>query len=209
MQKLDANTNSDSATSLSLLERLKDDGQKHQAWRDFVARYGPRITHWCRRWGLQEADAADVTQNVMLQLSRQMESFEYDPQGKFRSWLKTITWRAWADYLKAQGRNLALPGSIDQLKRLDTIEAKDDLMARLDEEADTEILEIALRRVRKRVQENTFEAFRLMAFERLSDAEVAESLGMNVGAVYVAKARIDQMLSAEVGRLESPTGNDS
>ncbi len=209
MQKLDTNTNTDSATSLSLLERLKDDGQKHQAWRDFVDRYGPRINHWCQRWGLQDADAADVTQNVMLQLSRQMESFEYNPQGKFRSWLKTITWRAWADYLKAQGRNPALPGSVDQLKRLDTLAAKDDLMARLDEEADTEILEIALNRVRKRVQKNTFEAFRLMAFQRLSGAEAAESLGMNVGAVYVAKARIDQMLSAEVDRLESPSGDDS
>lgn len=192
----------DSGTSLSLLSALRDDVRQHQAWHDFVARYGSRIEGWCRRWGLQDADARDVSQNVLLQLAKQMQSFRYDRSGRFRSWLKTIAWRAWVDYLKSQKRNLARPGSEGLLQQLDTVEAKDDLMSRLDDEANREILEVAIRRVRRRVNENTFEAFRLMAFDGLSGVEAAERTGMKVGSVFVAKSRIDKMLSEEVALLE-------
>ena len=192
----------DSVTSLSLLSALRDDVRQHRAWPDFVARYGARIEGWCRRWGLQDADARDVAQNVLLQLARQMRSFRYDRNGRFRSWLKTIAWRAWVDYLKSQKKNLARPGSEGLLQQLDTVEAKDDLMAGLDDEANREILEVAIRRVRRRVNEGTFEAFRLMAFEGLSGADAAERTGMKVGSVFVAKSRIDKMLSEEVALVE-------
>lgn len=182
---------------------MRDDVRQHQAWTEFVERYGPRIEGWCRRWGLQDADAHDVTQDVLLQLSKQMQSFHYDRNGKFRSWLKTVSWRAWADYLKAQGRNAAKPGSLGLLEQLDTLEARSDLMDQLDDEANREILEVAIRRIRARVNDNTFEAFRLMTFEGLSGTEVAEKTGMKVGGVFVAKSRVDKMLSEEVGLLES------
>jgi RNA polymerase sigma-70 factor (ECF subfamily) len=191
-----------SETSLSLLSALRDDVRQHQAWHDFVDRYRPRIEGWCRRWGLQDADARDVTQNVLLQLARQMRSFQYDHNGRFRSWLKTIAWRAWADYLKAENRNVARPGSLNGLEQLNSVEAKDDLMQSLDDEANREILEVAIRRVRSRVQEHTFEVFRLMTFEGLSGAEAADRTGMKVGSVYVAKSRIDRLLSEEVALLE-------
>lgn len=193
---------SESHTSLTLLSALKDDVQKHHAWDDFVARYGPRIEGWCRRWGLQEADAHDVTQNVLLQLARQMQSFEYDRRGRFRSWLKTIAWRAWADYLRSVTRNPARPGTPGVLRQLDTVEARDDLMHRLDDEANREVLEVAIRRIRARVQENTFEAFRLMTFEQISGADAADRLEMTPGAVFVAKSRVDKMISDEVRLID-------
>lgn len=191
-----------SVTSLTLLRALKDDVQQHDAWLDFVNRYGPRIEGWCRRWGLQDADARDVAQNVLLKLARQMQSFEYDSTGRFRSWLKTIAWRSWVDFLRSANRNHAAPGSQDMLKVLDSVEAKDDLMSRLDDEANREILEVAIQRVRTRVKESTFEAFRLMAFEGLSGAETATRLDMNPGSVLVAKSRVDKMLSAEVELID-------
>jgi DNA-directed RNA polymerase specialized sigma24 family protein len=43
------------------------------AWNEFVERYGRRIYGWCRQWGLQEADAEDVTQDVLLRLARKMQ----------------------------------------------------------------------------------------------------------------------------------------
>lgn len=200
MTRRDAST--DSVTSLSLLCALKDDVQQHQAWIRFVQRYGPRIEGWCRRWGLQEADARDVMQNVLLQLAKQMGSFEYDHAGRFRSWLKTIAWRAWADYLRSMNRNVALPGSLQLLAKLDTVEAKDDLLSQLDDEANREILELAIQRVRGRVKETTFEAFRLMTFEDMSGAEAAEQLGISVGTVFVSKSRVDRMLSEEAALLD-------
>ena len=67
------------ATSLSLLLRLRRSPADQSAWREFVARYGRRIFLWCRQWDLQEADAEDVTQNVLAILAERLRTFEYDP----------------------------------------------------------------------------------------------------------------------------------
>ena len=77
-------------TSLTLLGRLRRDPKDQAAWSEFVARYGPRILQWCRGWGLQESDAQDVTQDVLLMLNGLMARFVYDPSGSFRGWLKTL-----------------------------------------------------------------------------------------------------------------------
>jgi RNA polymerase sigma-70 factor (ECF subfamily) len=66
-----------------------------------VDRYGPQIHAWCRRWGLQETDARDVTQTVLLQLASKLRTFTYDPAQRFRGWLKTLTHHAWSDFLAA------------------------------------------------------------------------------------------------------------
>ena len=60
-----------------LLGRLRRNPGDQAAWSSFVDRYGVRVYGWCRYWKLQEADARDVTQNVMLELARQMSEFEY------------------------------------------------------------------------------------------------------------------------------------
>jgi RNA polymerase sigma-70 factor (ECF subfamily) len=62
-------------TSLTLLGRLRRDPKDQAAWSEFVARYRPRILQWCRGWGLQESDAQDVTQDVLLKLNGLMGRF--------------------------------------------------------------------------------------------------------------------------------------
>src|SRR4051812_42811648 len=91
-------------TSPTLLGRLARMPTDQGAWGEFVARYGPQIYGWCRRWGLQEADAQDVTQNILLELSRQMSRFRYNAAGSFRGWLKTIAHRTWCKFLDARRR---------------------------------------------------------------------------------------------------------
>lgn len=188
-------------TSLSLLARLRD-GSDQKGWDEFVARYGPKIEAWCLRWGLQAADAQDVMQNVLLQISRQMEKFEYNPSGRFRSWLKTVAWRAWADFLNAQQRNHARPNQTDPTEQLYSIEAREDLFRDLADEADRELLDVAMRNVRTRVKEHTWEAFYLMTFENLSGTAVAERLGLKETSVFVACGRVRKMILDEVQQLD-------
>ncbi len=70
----------DSRTHVTLLARLAQSGGPDQtAWEEFVQHYGAKIYRWCLRWGLQEADAHDVTQQVFLKLARRMATFCYDP----------------------------------------------------------------------------------------------------------------------------------
>jgi RNA polymerase sigma-70 factor (ECF subfamily) len=186
----------DSQTSTTLLRRLRDNPADESAWGDFVERYGRLIYSWCRRWGLQEADAEDVTQNVLAELVRQMRTFVYDPAGSFRGWLRTIAYRAWCRFREGrqrQGNNLAMLG---------WDEACEDFIRQLEEESERELLEKAMALVRLRVQPHTWEAFRLLALEGRSGAEVAGVLGMKVGAAFVARSKVQRMLREEIHRLD-------
>ena len=86
-----------STTEVTLLARLGHHPKDQAAWGDSVARYGPQLLRWCRRWDLQEADAEDVTQDVLLKLHGRMAAFSYDASGSFQAWLKTLAHHAWRD----------------------------------------------------------------------------------------------------------------
>lgn len=191
-------------TSPTLLGRLRAQPRDEAAWNDFESRYGRMIREWCRRWGLQPLDAEDVAQDVMVQLARQMAAFQYDPAGKFRGWLKTVAYRAWCDFL-ASRRKRGDQGSGDTgvLDLLETAGAERKFVAEMEEEWNRELLEEALRRVRARVRPHTFEVFRLMTQDDLSGAAVAERLGMNVGAVWVAKSKVQKMIHEEIQKLDT------
>jgi RNA polymerase sigma-70 factor (ECF subfamily) len=191
-------------TSASLLGRLRQGGSDQAAWEEFVRRYAQQIYRWCRKWQLQEADAQDVTQTVLLKLAEKMRTFTYDPARSFRAYLKTLTHYAWCDFLQARKRPGAGGGGSQVLQMLETIEARDDLVQHLNREFDQELLEEATARVRRRVQPHTWEAFRLTALEGLSGAAAAEQLGLNVATVFKAKSKVQKMLQEEVHSLEEP-----
>jgi RNA polymerase sigma-70 factor (ECF subfamily) len=190
---------------MSLLARLGHLPLDQGAWAEFVNRYGLRIHGWCSRWGLQEADAQDVTQTVLAKLLRSMQTFEYDPSHRFRGWLKTVAHHAWQDLIRAR-RELAAGGDASSSDPLALLAARDDLAARVEAAYEQEVLETALARVRGRVQPQTWDAFRMAAFDGLSGAEVAARLGMAITSVYKAKSNVQKMLEAEVRDLEGAHG---
>ena len=193
----------DTPTSTSLLGRLRNAPTDQAAWREFVRRYGGQIYGWCRHWGLQEADAQDVTQDVLVRLAEKMRGFAYDPARSFRAWLKTLARHAVSDFCDARGRAAAAGGS-QAVELLQTVEAREDLVRRLEDEFDREVFEEAVARVRARVTPKTWRVFELTAQEGRSGAEAAEALGMTVAAVFVAKGRVQKLLQDEVRRLEGP-----
>jgi RNA polymerase sigma factor (sigma-70 family) len=194
----------DSGTRITLLGRLRRDPTNQKAWKEFVDQYGPKIMGWCQKWHLQEADAQDVTQNVLLKLAEKLRDFSYDPTRSFRAWLKTVAQNACSDFL--QGRQKPGLGSGDSLvgQFLLNAEAREDLLQHLEQEFDREILEEAMLRVRLRVAPQTWQAFWLTAYEGLSGAEAAARIPMQVAQVYVAKRRVQKMLQEEVAKLEGP-----
>jgi RNA polymerase sigma-70 factor (ECF subfamily) len=189
-------------THTSLLLRLRQAPPDQEAWAEFVDRYGRQIHAWCRRWGLQEADAQDVTQTVLLQLASKLQTFSYDPALRFRAWLKTLTHHAWSDFLAAWRPGVKGSGDSKLEYLLDTVLARDELTARLQETFDQELLDLATSRVRARVEERTWEAYRLTAKEGLSGAETAAQLGMQVGTVYKAKSKVHAMLQETLRQLQ-------
>ena len=132
-----------SATRVTLLERLMTVPDDPATWADFAEWSGRRIYAWCLAWGLQEADAQDVTQEVFLNLSVRMQNFHYDPKGSFRAWLKTLTHHAWHDYLERQRKPGRGTGSDTAMGRLEAVEARDDLARRMAEAFDEELFKEA------------------------------------------------------------------
>ena len=78
-------------TRQSLLIRIRDT-RDELAWREFVEMYAPLIHAYGRRRGLQDADAADIAQQVLQSVALAIPGFQYNPtQGSFRGWLFTVT----------------------------------------------------------------------------------------------------------------------
>lgn len=195
----DGLANDDLATSPTLLGRLRN-GPSEEAWAAFVDKYAPTVFSWAWQVGLQDSDAADVTQEVLLKLLEQMKSFEYQPsKGSFRAWLKTVTVNAARDV----GRKIARrPGGDAGLSGVQTPDAWDDLGRRMDAEYQQELIDQASLLIQKRVAESTWTAYYMTAIEGLPAADAASQLGMQVSEVYVSKSRVIKRLREAVAELE-------
>jgi RNA polymerase sigma-70 factor (ECF subfamily) len=190
----------DDDTSLTLLLRLRANPADPAAWDQFVRHYQPMIRAWCLKWGSQSSDADDVAQDVLVKLLAAMRKAQYDPARSFRPWLKAVTHNAWNDFVAS--RRLKLAGSPDFLDSVaDSSDALADLEERMEDAYDRELLELAMRRVEKRVKPTTWQAFRLTAVENRPGAEVARELGMAIALVFVARHRVQRMLEEEIRLL--------
>ncbi len=196
------NTASGPLTSVTLLGRLRLLPADPGAWQEFIDCYGPRIYRWCRHGGLQEADAEDLTQTILLKLLRVMQTFEYDATLRFRGWLRTVVHNSWHDLLRTLQRTRVETGAMNGADPLDSIEARDDLVTRLEAAYDRELLELAASRVRLRIAPQTWDVYRLSAIEQMPVGDVAFKLNMKVAAVYKARNNVQKYLRDEVKYLE-------
>src|SRR5580693_8053163 len=114
-------------TRITLLTQLRQDPSDQAGWDEFVERYGRHIYRWCRQWRLQDADAEDVTQDILLKLSQTLRAFAYDPSLSFRGWLKTVAHHAWRDFADSRRRGQRAASSSPVQELMLTLEAREDL----------------------------------------------------------------------------------
>jgi RNA polymerase sigma-70 factor (ECF subfamily) len=184
-------------TRPSLLVRLRD-GRDAEAWGRFVSLYGPLVYQYARRQRLQDADAADLTQEVLQAVSGAVARLEYDPQrGSFRGWLRTVAHRRLCDFWERARRAARGSGDTATLQRLEETPAEED-DDRWEREFEQRLFHWAAEQVRREVAEATWQAFWQTAVEGKAAAEVGEALGLSVGAVYTARSRTQARLKALV-----------
>ena len=190
-------------TRASLLLRIRD-AEDAEAWAQFTQIYGPLIYRFARKNGLQDADAADLVQEVLRAVSKAIGTFDYDPQlGKFRSWLFTVARYSMNRMRSLQRRQPAGVGDTATMARLENQSANHDEQEReWDEEYEQRLFEWAAQQVRQRVQEATWQAFWLTAVEGRSPREVAHKLAISVGSVYVAKNRVLSRLKSKISEID-------
>lgn len=176
-------------TRPSLLLRLRD-VDNSDAWREFVQLYTPLVFNHCARHGLQEADAADVAQDVMRIVAQAMPEFQYDAQrGKFRGWLLQTTRHRLLKFFTRQQRS---PRSTSEtvIERFSNDEPAADERERWEEEYQQRLFDWAAEKAQSEFQPATWNAFWLTAVETNSVKETAAKLGISVGAVYIARSRV-------------------
>jgi RNA polymerase sigma factor (sigma-70 family) len=190
-------------TRASLILRLKSSDDA-DAWREFVAIYGPFVYRFARRSGFQDVDAHELVQNVLLAVVKAIDRWQYDSErARFRSWLFTIARNQLMDLLrKKRGRPIA-SGSSGIAALLDRQPARDDSAEQLAVEHRQTLLLWAASRVKGSVKEATWRAFWMTSVEGHSVAEAARSLGLTHGAVYIARSRVASRLRDEVRQLEA------
>ncbi len=188
-------------TSASLLVRLRD-GRDVEAWRQFVRLYSPIVYGFARKRGLQDADAADLMQEVLRSLATAAGRLEYDPaRGGFRAWLFTVTRNKLYSFLNARRRQVQGTGDSDAQQRL-LDEPEKDHAPLWDQEYNRGLFDWAAERVRGTFQDRTWQAFWRTAVEGQDPGEVARDLAMSPGAVYVAKSRVLSRLREQIQQLD-------
>jgi RNA polymerase sigma-70 factor (ECF subfamily) len=185
-------------TPASLLERLRRPDEE-SAWPRFVDLYTPLLYFWACRMGLQDADAADLVQDVFTVLLRKLPEFTYDQHKSFRSWLRTVTLNRWHDNERRKAAALRKAGPAG----LDDVAVSDDAEALWEKEYRDHLVGRAAEVMKAEFQPATWQAFWSLVVEGKSGAEVADALGLSVDAVYAAKSRVLRRLRQELdGMLE-------
>ena len=175
-------------TRPSLLVRVRD-GSDHVAWSQFVSLYAPLIHAYGRRRGLQDADAADLVQEVLQAAARNLAEFEYDTlKGSFRGWLFTVTRNKFLNWVTRTKKQTNGTGDTRVRKLLQEHPEAD--QEYWEQQHKWHLVRWAADQVCPEFHTNTWRAFQQTAFEQRSAADVARALEISVGAVYIAKSRV-------------------
>ena len=186
-------------TRPSLLVRLRDP-MDERAWGEFVEIYGPLVRRLARQRGLQDADAADLVQEVFRAVASAIERYDPDPaKGSFRGWLSTIARNLIVNLLNAQRRHPRGTGDSEVRQLLEEQPAPGaEESALFDVEYRIRLLHWAAERVRDEFSEAAWQAFWRTGVERQSAENAARDLGLTVGTVYQYKSRVVARIRREI-----------
>jgi RNA polymerase sigma factor (sigma-70 family) len=177
-------------TRASLLARLRDPTDR-AAWVEYIDLYAPLIYAYARRQGLQDADAADLSQEVLRAVAASVGRLEYDPaRGRYRNWLFKVVLSKLSNWRAAQASRERGSGDTGIQQLLEQLPAADEGEAEWQAECQQRLVSWACARLRREVTESTWEAFWRTAIHGQSAREVAAQLGLSVGAVYHARSRV-------------------
>lgn len=187
-------------TRVTLLSRVRDPSDA-AAWSEFEARYRPLLVRFCRRQGLQQADAEDVTQIILTNLVRALPKFVYDSgRGRFRDYLFRCARNAITNWAaRPTGRDVALDTSIEAATAPDGAAADPESARAWEAEWIAHHYRLAMRTIRE-----TFEARSVEVFDRSVAGETVAALsaafGMSEQAVHKVRQRIKGRMEELIAR---------
>ena len=184
------------ATPASLLLRLRQPSAT-RAWNEFVDLYTPLIYKWARGAGLQEADAADLVQDIFALLLVKLPEFRYDRHRSFRAWLRTVTLNKWRENLRRGG---AAPRQLDDAA-LARLPAGEDEDVFAEDEYRRYLANRCLQLMQAEFPATVWKACWAALTSGRPAAAIAAELGISIDAVYTAKYRVLRRLREQLDGL--------
>src|SRR5690242_15924228 len=146
-------------TRASLLVRLRDP-QDGDAWGEFVDLYAPLVYGYARKQGLQDADAADLCQDVLGAVAGAVGRLEYDPaKGAFRNWLFTAVRRKLVNWRASRANRVRGSGDTVTQQLLEEQPVPEGEQAAWEAEWERQVFAWACGQVRREVTDSTWQAF--------------------------------------------------
>lgn len=195
-------------TRASLMIRLRDAGDQF-AWSQFVAIYEPFILKVMRRRGLQDADARDATQLVIVTVMTAVENWQSDGRpASFRRWLFSIARNLSLRFIQSEnvmrGPSRQGEGGSEMLDLLNSLPAPEPkTIHQFDEDYRDSVFQWAAEQVRTEYRDAVWQSFWRTCVLHESIADVARDLGMSTGYVYVARSRIITRLRQIIEEFEA------
>lgn len=207
-------------TKPTLLKRLQS-SEDPESWKEFYRVYGNLIRFFATKSGLTPEEAEEVVQETAIGVARKLPDFVYDPtKCRFKTWLLNLTrWRI-LDQIRKRMRFDSMAstqtqplgpspfphhrshdeetGTTQQIPDPNSIE----FGREWDECWEKNLMEVALAKVRKKIEDLNFQIFDLNVLKGVPASEVAITLGISIPRVYLAKCRVTSLLKKEVRRLE-------
>lgn len=184
-------------TRASLFSRLKDHAD-HASWLEFFERYWQLIYRAAVREGLNDAEAQDVVQEVILRVQQQLPEFRYDPQKSFKGWLLRAThWRTMDQLRRRQRAGTPTVSPAPSVEEA----LPPELEAYWDSEWEAALWRAGLTWLKQQVSAEQYQIFDLHVLKGRPVLEVARALDVASPTVYVVKHRLLRLLKPELQRL--------
>jgi RNA polymerase sigma-70 factor, ECF subfamily len=177
-------------TRQSLLLRARDGDE--DAWVDLSRLYKPLIYGYLRRQSVPEAEQDDLVQEILIAIVRGLPAFEHSGRrGAFRAWLRAIAYNHSCNFWRSPARRTSTLSDAMAEETLLRLEDPDDSLHRFwEEEHDEYVLRCLIDLIELEFEPTTVRAFRRVALEGASGADVAAELGITLAAVYAGRSRV-------------------
>jgi RNA polymerase sigma-70 factor (ECF subfamily) len=185
-----------SQTTASLLERLSSH-DRAEAWGRLVDLYTPFIYFWACRTGLKAADAAEVVQDVFETLAGELPNRSHRNGPGFRDWLRTLLVQ------RLHANRLAHAAAMQHTETVAVAEAvaPDGPEALWDAEYRRHLVGRTLEIMHAEFPRTVWQACWRLVVEGKSAPQIASELGLEVEAVYAAKAQVLRRVRQELDGL--------
>ena len=190
---------SSGSLSTSVLERALVGDQ--DAFRKITDLFDGLVYYWCRKQGLLEEDAKDVSQEVFTTVATKLRLFRREsPNDSFRAWIRRVTRNKIVDHIRAEKLRIkAIDG-----QGVDNEIPEPPIVIDLDDDPvreKAELFQRAVQLIRQQFSERDFQVFWRVTVDGMSGKDVAEEFGMKSNAVFIVISRIKKRVRAEFGDL--------